>query len=156
MRTRLVDHDAFTVAGLAVDTSQATQAADAGPILARLFDPGFAGTIQARLDPEETFALHSDFNPDGETYRLTLGWRVDPAARQPAGVAVVTVPAARFTVLAAEGPQPQASMAAWEHIRTWRGRGDVVRTGAISFERHDARTRGASAVSEIFIPAVAG
>lgn len=156
MQTRVVDKPAFTLAGLAVDTSQANQAVDAGPLAARFFAPGFTYSLAGRTDPTATVALHANWNPEDETYRLMFGCEVDPAAVQPDGVEVVTVPAARYTVFTATGPQPQASIDAWTEITAWRGRPDVVRTGTVSFEVHDARARAAVPQVEIYIPAALG
>ncbi len=155
MLTRITDKPAFILAGLAVDTSQADQAADAGPLAARFFAPGFLAALRGRVDPEATVALHANWNPDGETYRLMFACEVSESD-QPDGVEVVHVPAGRYTVFTARGPQPQASIAAWEEINRWRGRPDVVRTGTVSFEIHDARARGPVPAVDIYIPAVRG
>ncbi len=155
MRTRIVDKPAFILAGLGVDTRQADQAADAAPLAARFFAPGFVDSLRGRVDPEATVALHADWNPDGETYRLMFGCEVD-GPDQPDGVEVVEVSAGRYTVFTAVGPQPQASIDAWEEINGWRGRPDVVRTARVSFSIHDARSRAQVPEVDIYIPAVRG
>jgi predicted transcriptional regulator YdeE len=153
MQTRLVDKPAFILAGLAVDTSQAHQAADATPLATRFFAPGFMAGLRGRTDPTATVALHANWNPDDETYRLMFGCEVE-GADQPDGVEVVRIPAARYTLFTAVGPQPQASIDAWKEITAWRGRPDLVRTGPVSFEIHDARARGALPEVDIYIPAI--
>lgn len=154
MRTRVVEKPAFTLAGLAVATSQAAQAADAAPLAARFFAPGFLDALQGRLDRAATVALHADWDPGDETYRLMFACEVEPQAVQPDGVERVHVPAGRYTVFTAVGPQPQASIDAWEVIKGWRARPDVIRTGSVSFELHDARVRGPVPEVDIYIPAV--
>ena len=154
MRTRIIDKPAFTLAGLAVDTSQASQAADAGPLAMTFFAPGFVDTLRGRADPAATIALHANWNPDDETYRLMFGVEVDPTAVQPDEVETFAVPAGRYTVFTAVGPQPRASIDAWEVIKAWRGRPDLVRTGPVSFEIHDDRARAAVPEVDIYIPAV--
>ena len=154
MRTRVVDRPAFTVAGVAVETSQASQAADAGPLAARFFAPGFAEGLAGRLDPTTSYAVHSDYDPADESYRMTLGYEVDPLADQAGGVDLIDVPPGRYTVFTAEGPQPQASIDAWKEITAWRGRPDLVRTGTVSFEVHDVRARGEAPEVDIYIPAI--
>jgi len=84
MRLRIVDKPAFILAGLAVDTSQADQAADAGPLAARFFAPGFLEALRDRAHPAATVALHADWNPQDETYRLMFGCEV-AGADQPHG-----------------------------------------------------------------------
>jgi predicted transcriptional regulator YdeE len=153
MRTRVVKKPAFILAGLAVDTSHANQATDAGPLAARFFAPGFLAALRGRTDPEATVALHANWNPEGETYRLMFACEVADADQQ-AGVEVVHVPAGRYTVFTAAGPQPQASIDAWKEITAWRGRPNLVRTATVSFEVHDARARGAAPEVDIYIPAV--
>ena len=59
LSTKIVERPAFSVAGLAVATSRAGQAADAGPLAARFFAPGFAESVAGRLDPSATYAVHS-------------------------------------------------------------------------------------------------
>ena len=156
MQSRIVDRPAFTVAGLAVNTTRASQAADAGPLAARFFTPGFAASLNGRLDPAATIAVHADYDAADESYRLLLGFEVDPSATQPAGVDVLAVAAARYTVFTVVGPQPQASIDAWAGITAWRGAPDLVRTGAVSFEIHDDRVRGAVPEVDIYIPATRG
>ena len=155
MQTRISEKPEFILAGVAVDTSQARQAQDAGPLAARFFGPGFMGSLNGRVDPQATVAMHANWNPDGETYRLMLACEVDHA-EQPEGVEVVRVPAGRYTVFTAVGAQPQASIDAWKEITAWRGAPDVVRTGEVSFEVHDARAGGATPEVDIWIPAVRG
>lgn len=155
MPSRIVERPAFTVAGVATNTSQETQAADAAPLAARFFAPGFADSLQGRVDPSTTYAVHTDYNEADETYRLILGFEVDAAAVQPDGVDVMVVPAGRYTVFTAVGPQPQASIDAWNDITAWRSGADLVRSGAASFEVHDDRVRSATPQVEIYIPATA-
>jgi predicted transcriptional regulator YdeE len=155
MQHRIVDKPAFTIAGVAANTSVATQAADAPMLAARLFAPGFADALRGRVDPAATYALHADFDPEAQTYRFVLGFEVDVAERQPKGVDVLRVPAARYTVLTAVGPQPEASIDAWKEITAWRVGAGVRPTGAVSFEIHDARVRGLTPEVDIYIPAVA-
>lgn len=154
MQHRIVDKPAFAIAGVAVNTSMANQAADAPTVAARLFEPGFADALKGRVDPAATYALHADFDPEAQTYRFVLGFEVDVTAFQPEGVDVLRVPAARYTVFTAVGPQPQASIDAWKEITSWRGRPELRRTGAVSFEIHDARVRGPTPEVDIYIPAV--
>lgn len=155
MQSRIVERPAFTVAGLAVSTSRDSQAADAGPLAARFFAPGFAASLSGRLDPSATYAVHADYDAADETYRLLLGFEVDPSAPQPAGVDVMVVPAGRYTVFTAVGPQPQASIEAWKEIMAWRFGPDLVRSGVASFEVHDERVRAPTPEVDIYIPATA-
>lgn len=153
MRTRVVDDPGFILAGLAVDTSQSNQAADAGPLAIRFFAPDFMAGLRGRIDPDETVALHADWNPATETYRLMFGCAVAQAG-QPEGVEVFHVPPSRYTIFTAVGPQPQASIEAWKAIALWRSEPGVTRTGTVSFEVHDARARSATPAVDIYIPAV--
>jgi predicted transcriptional regulator YdeE len=155
LQQRTVERPAFAVAGLAVRTSQARQALDAGPLAARFFAPGFAESLNGRTDPSATYAVHAGYDAADETYRLFLGFEVDPLAQQPADVDVIVVPAGRYTVFTAVGPQPQASIDAWREILAWRSGPDLVRSGVASFEVHDDRVRGATPEVDIYIPAVA-
>jgi predicted transcriptional regulator YdeE len=153
MRTRIVDDPGFILAGLATDTSQPNQAADAGPLAIRFFAPDFMASLRGRIDPDETVALHANWNPATETYRLIFGCAV-AEAEQPEGVEVVHVPPCRYTVFTAVGPQPLASIEAWKVIALWRTEPGVTRTGSLSFEVHDARARAATPAVDIYIPAV--
>jgi predicted transcriptional regulator YdeE len=156
MRTRTVERATFSVAGLGVTTCRATQAADAGPLAERFFAPGFAESLGGRVDPSATYAVHAGYDEKDETYRLVLGFEVDPAACQPAGVEIMVVPAGRYTVFTAVGPQPQASIHAWAQIIAWRTGPDLVRSGAASFEVHDERVRADTPEVDIYVPLTAG
>jgi predicted transcriptional regulator YdeE len=153
MRTRIIDDPGFILAGLATDTSQPSQAADAGPLVVRFFAPDFIAGLRGRIDPDETVALYANWNPAAETYRLMFGCAV-AETDQPAGVEVVHVPPARYTVFTAVGRQPQASIEAWKRIALWRTEPDVVTTGAVSFEVHDSRIRRETPEVDIYVPAV--
>jgi AraC family transcriptional regulator len=153
MRTRIIDDPGFILAGLATDTSQPNQAADARPLAIRFFDPAFMAVLRGRIDPDETVALYSNWRPGTETYRLMFGCAV-AQAEQPDGVEVMDVPPGRYTVFTAVGPQPQASIEAWKAIALWRSEPGVTRTGTVSFEVHDARARAATPAVDIYIPAV--
>ena len=155
MHTRIVEKPAFILAGAGVATSQATQAADAGPLAARVFAPAFLASLRDRVDPQATAALHADWNPVDQTYRLMLGCEVGNAD-QPPGVEVFHVPAGRYTVFTAVGAQPQASITAWEEINAWRRQADVQATGTVSFTVHDARARAPVPEVDIYIPAIRG
>jgi len=153
MRTRVIDDPGFILAGLVTDTTQPTQAADAGPLAIRFFAPDFMGALRGRIDPDETVALYSNWRPEAETYRLMFGCAV-AEPRQPEGVEVMDVPPARYTVFTAVGRQPHASIEAWKAIAAWRAQPGVVSTGAVSFEVHDARIRAATPEVDIYVPAV--
>lgn len=153
MRTRIVDDPGFILAGLATDTSQPNQAADAGPLAIRFFDPRFMAALRGRIDPDETVALYSNWRPQTETYRLMFGCAV-AELRQPDGVEVLDVAPARYTVFTAVGRPPHASIEAWKAIAAWRAQPGVVATGLVSFEVHDARIRAATPEVDIYVPAV--
>lgn len=153
MRTRIIDDPGFILAGLATDTSQPNQAADAGPLAIRFFEPRFMAGLRGRIDPDETVALYCNWRPDTETYRLMFGCAVAETA-QPEGVEVMDVPPARYTVFTAVGRQPHASIEAWKAIAAWRAQPGVVSTGAISFEVHDTRIRAAVPEVDIYVPAI--
>jgi AraC family transcriptional regulator len=155
MQSKIVERPAFTVAGVAMRTSRATQAADAPGLAARFFAPGFAESVEGRLDPASTYAAHADYDEGTGTYRLVLGFEVDPGAPQPPGVDVLQVPAGQYTVFTATGPQPQASIEAWKEIMAWRPGPGLVRAGRVSFEVHDDRARAPVPQVDIYIPAVA-
>lgn len=143
------------LAGLSIDTRQPTQAADAGTLVIRFFAPDFMAGLRGRIDPDETVALYRNWDPAAETYRLMFGCAV-AEADQPQGVEVVHVPPARYTVFTAVGRQPQASIEAWKTIALWRTQSDVIATGGVSFEVHDARLRAARPEVDIYVPAVSG
>ena len=153
MRTRVVEDPGFILAGLATDTTQANQAADAGPLAIRFFAPAFMAALRGRIDPDETVALYRGWNSRDETYRLMFGCAV-AEHDQPEGIEVFHVPPARYTVFTAVGLQPQASIEAWRVIAAWRTEPDVRPTGAVSFEVHDARIRAARPEVDIYVPAV--
>lgn len=153
MRTRVVDDPGFILAGLATDTTQARQAADAGPLAIRFFDPGFMAGLRGRIDPDETVALYAGWRPSDDSYRLMFGCVV-AELEQPEGVEVVQAPPARYTVFTAVGRQPQASIEAWKVIALWRTEPGVIPTGQVSFEVHDARIRRQTPEVDIYVPAV--
>jgi len=153
MRTRVIDDPGFILAGLATDTTQPNQAADAGPLAYRFFAPDFMSALRGRIDPEETVALYANWRPERETYRLMFGCAVaDPV--QPDGVEVMNVEPARYTVFTAIGRQPYASIEAWKCIAAWRAQPGVSATGAVSFEVHDGRIRASNPEVDIYVPAV--
>lgn len=153
MRTRIVDDPGFILAGLATDTTQSNQAADAGPLAIRFFEPAFMAALRGRIDPDETVALYSHWRPEDETYRLMFGCAV-AELNQPEGVEVMDVPPARYTIFTAVGRQPHASIEAWKAIAAWRAQPGVVSTGIVSFEVHDARIRAATPEVDIYVPAL--
>ena len=122
MNPKVVTQAEFTVAGIAVRTSNATEMVDKGQIgrcWARLFQENVLAKIPNKVD-SSIVAVYTDYVSDkrGE-YTYVLGARVSSAAELPEGMVAKKIPAGRYAVFTTEkGPGPKVVPAAWMSIKS--------------------------------------
>lgn len=122
MESKIVDQTGFTVVGIAVRTSNATEMTAEGQIgqcWMRLFQEGLLEQI-ANKEDSSIVALYTDYasDKDGE-YTYVLGARVNSNADVPEGMVVKNVPGGRFAVFTTEkGPGPKVVPEAWIGINS--------------------------------------
>lgn len=146
MNPKIVDHDGFTVVGIAARTSNAKEMTADGVIgkqWIRLFQEGLIGKIPNKADAS-IVAVYTDYagDHDGE-YTYVLGARVTSDAEVPTGMVACKIPAGKFAVFTSEkGPAPKVVPELWMKInslpKTVSG-GD--REYRADFEIYDERAR---------------
>jgi predicted transcriptional regulator YdeE len=156
MIPHIVEKTAFTIVGVAAKTSFTKQAEDAALLSAKLNQPGLIASIARKTNPEALYALNMDYKPADQSYLMILGYEVEDTRAVSANLYVLAVPATKYSVFTAVGPQPSASIDAWQEIMALRGRPDFRATGPVSFEIHDARSRLPIPEVDIYIPGVFG
>jgi predicted transcriptional regulator YdeE len=154
---RVREQEGFTVAGLAVRTSNAEQMTAARPIgtlWERLFKEGVLTAIPNRADGN-IVAVYSQYasDKDGE-YTYLLGARVKKAEGVPAGMTVLNVPAGRYAVFTSErGPVQKVVVEMWR--RVWETPKNALggdRTYQVDFEVYDQRAQNpADAVVDLYV-----
>jgi predicted transcriptional regulator YdeE len=119
-KPKVTRHDAFTVAGIEVRTTNAKEATGDGVIgkqWQKFFQEGILQKIPNKMDGN-IYAVYSDYASDrnGE-YSLTIGARVPDGSTAPAGLAIKTVPAGNYAVVTSErGPVAKVGVAAWQRV----------------------------------------
>jgi len=122
MSPKVVDHDAFTVVGISVRTSNAKEMTPDGVIgkqWGRLFQEGLLSKIPNKAD-QNIVAVYTDYAGDhnGE-YTFILGARVTSDAEIPAGMIATRIPAGKFAVFTSEkGPAPKVVPDLWIKINS--------------------------------------
>lgn len=122
MNARIVEQPGFTVAGIAVRTSNAAEMTPNGSIgkqWARLMQDNILAKIPGRADAS-IVAVYTDYasDKDGE-YTYLLGARVTSDAGLPADVVSKRIPAGRFAVFTTEkGPGPKVVPETWIQINS--------------------------------------
>ena len=122
MNSKVVEQGGFTVAGIAVRTSNAKEMAADGVIgkqWGRLMSEGLLSKIPKRTD-KAIVAVYTDYasDHDGE-YMILLGARVSSDAAVPAGMVAKKIPAGRYAVFTTEkGPAAKVVPEAWMRINS--------------------------------------
>jgi predicted transcriptional regulator YdeE len=77
---------------------------------------GGAARIPGRKS-DELYAVYTDYEGDHtKPFTLIIGCEVDATVTTPEGLRVKTIPAGKFEVFEAKGPQPAALVAAWKRV----------------------------------------
>jgi predicted transcriptional regulator YdeE len=122
MNPKVVKQEAFTVVGIAVRTSNATEMTSEGVIgkqWGRLMQENLLEKIPNKADKSIT-AVYFDYASDknGE-YTFLLGAKVTTDADVPAGMVVKKIPAGRYAVFTTEkGPGERVVPEAWMRINS--------------------------------------
>jgi predicted transcriptional regulator YdeE len=122
MSPRVIDHDAFTVVGISVRTSNAKEMTPDGAIgrqWGRLFQEGLLSKIPNKAD-QNIVAVYTNYASDrnGE-YTFVLGARVTSDSEIPAGMVATKIPAGKFAVFTSEkGPAPKVVPDLWIKINS--------------------------------------
>lgn len=157
MNPRALQHEGFTVVGIAVRTSNSEQMTEARPIgkqWERLFEEGVLAAIPNKADGN-IMAIYSEYasDKDGE-YTYLLGARVTKVENVPAGMTVKKVPAGRYAVFTSEkGPVQKVVVEMWQ--RVWATPKSALggdRAYKADFEVYDQRAQNpADAVVDLYI-----
>jgi predicted transcriptional regulator YdeE/peroxiredoxin len=146
MNPKIVEQSEFTVAGIAVRTSNATEKTPDGVIgkqWARLMQENVLAKIPNKADAS-IVAVYTDYasDKDGE-YTYLLGARVTSDAGLPPGIVAKKIPAGKFAVFTTEkGPGPKVVPDAWMRINSLpKSAVGGDRTYRTDYEIYDERAR---------------
>lgn len=144
MNPKVMEHEGFTVAGIAVRTTNAKEMTADGQIgktWMKFVQEGMFAKIPNKTD-SSIVAVYTDYSSDKDgEYTYLLGARVNSAADLPTGMVAKEIPAGRYAVFTTEkGPGPKVVPETWMQInslsKTAVG-GD--RTYKADFEIYDER-----------------
>jgi predicted transcriptional regulator YdeE len=134
MDYQMVPRPAFTVAGISLRTSNAEPEKIGG-----LWQQFYSGDFGSRIPDKKSddiYSLYMEYEGDHtQPYTLVIGYEASPSAAIPSGMVAKTVPAAKYAVFTAMGPQPQTVISIWEYVwsaglqRTYSGDFDVYSSG---------------------------
>ena len=156
MKPKTTEQTAFDVIGIETRTNNAQEATANGAIAKlwqRLFAEGILGQIPDRADQSVTVVYTnyaSDWNGD---YTYTLGAKVKPGTKAPAGMVLVTIPAGKYAEFqSARGPGQQVVPELWKQIWTYfHDPGSPARAYKADFERYGTPSDPNDVQANIFI-----
>ena len=131
----------FDVIGIEVRTNNAQQGSG-GPISQqwqRLYSEGILDRIPGKLDLS-VVAVYTNYASDWNgDYTYTLGAKVKPGSKPPAGMVAVSVPAGKYVeFISARGPGVQVMPEIWKQIWAYfHEPGSPARAYKADFESHD-------------------
>jgi predicted transcriptional regulator YdeE len=142
---KVVQQDAFSVAGIEVRTSNAKEAASGviGKQWQKFFQDGVLQKISTKIG-DNIYAVYSDYAGDhyGE-YSFLIGAKVPNGSPVPAGLVLKTVPAGRYAVLTTgKGQVAKVVIAAWQQVWTMEEKHQLggPRAYKSDFELYDQRS----------------
>jgi CubicO group peptidase (beta-lactamase class C family)/predicted transcriptional regulator YdeE len=146
MNPKVMEHEGFTVAGIAVRTSNAKEMSPDGQIgktWMKFLQEGVFTKIPNKAD-SSILAVYTDYASDKEgEYTYVLGARVNSSADLPAGLVAKEIPAGRYAVFTTQkGPGPKVVPETWMQINSLSNTavgGD--RAYRADFEIYDERAR---------------
>lgn len=153
---RSAEQSGFAVIGIETRTNNAQESAGNGAIpqlWQRLFAEGILDRIPDRADESITVVYTnyaSDWNGD---YTYTLGAKVKPGTKAPAGMVLVTVPAGKYLEFqSARGPGHEVVPAVWKQIWTYfQQPGNPARAYKSDFERYQGPSDPNNVQAQIYI-----
>lgn len=156
MKPKVVQHEAFTVVGVAVRTNNAKEATDSfiGKQWGRLMQENLLAKIPNKAD-SNIVAVYTNYASDKDgDYTYILGARVTKDAPIPYEMVTTTVPSGRYAVFTSErGPVQQVVLATWKRIwATLKNEPGGDRAYKADFELYGERAKNpADSVMEIYI-----
>src|SRR5215469_1456275 len=114
LRTR----NEFSIIGIGARTSNPAEMSGSGAKIPGLWNDYFAKGVAARipnkLEDQSTLAVYTDYEGDHTgIYSIVLGQQVSSLGEVPDGMMGLKIPAGRYLVFPADGPVPEAIIAAW-------------------------------------------
>ena len=105
----------MTIVGISIRTSN-SRPEEIGTLWGRFRSENPIAAISGRLS-DEIYSLYLDYEGDHtQPYTLLLGYAVRPEAGVPKGLMLRHVPASKYAVFDASGPQPATLIATWAAI----------------------------------------
>ncbi len=156
MDPRIIEKEAFQVAGLAIRTSEEENRLNG--TIASFWDrvrrdEAFWGQLQKIAIGSATLGLSTNF--DGRDFSYWIAREIAEGSVIPAGMQSVTIPAQRYAVFTAAGKFPRS---VWETVdfiyNDWLKRPGHRRAGGPDFEWYDSRYNPATGLGEVdlYIP----
>jgi predicted transcriptional regulator YdeE len=120
----LQSRDEFAVIGITVRTSNEAEMRSSDARIPALWNEYFAAGVTARIPnrtpDQSTFAVYTEYESDHTgPYSLVLGQQVSSLDQIPDKMVGLNIPAGRYLVFSADGPVPDAIVAAWREIWTY-------------------------------------
>jgi predicted transcriptional regulator YdeE len=151
LRTR----DEFAMIGIGTRTSNTAEMSGSEAKIPTLwnqyFTTGVPDKIPNKSTDQSTLAIYSDYESDHtEAYSLVIGRQVSTLGEIPEGMIGLKIRAGRYLVFSADGPVPEAIIAAWARVWAYfQENTEYTRAYSSDFEIY-----GADNTAEIFIAVV--
>jgi predicted transcriptional regulator YdeE len=135
VKAGLAEVEAFDVVGITTVTDNARGTEDINALWERFFQDSIGQKVQHKTD-DVIYAVYSDYEGDHtKPYRLTIGYRVNDAAKTPEGMYAVSIVPQQYALLSAAGKQPEALIETWTAV--WSA--DLSRSFKTDFEVYGPR-----------------
>lgn len=157
MEPKIVSMPGFTVAGMAVRTTNEAEKSGDGkiPQLWKTYgEERIWETIPHQIGSEYTYGVYSDYENGADgLYNMMVGVEVNDLEQLPDHLTGSAIPAASYAVFTSNvGPLSQIVPELWQHIWQWFAASSVKRSFTYDFERYDARSANpGQAQMEIYI-----
>jgi len=114
----------FAVIGIGIRTSNAAEMTGSNARIPGLWNDYFSAAVPAAIPnkkaDQSTFAVYTDYESDhAGLYSLVLGRKVSSLDEIPDGMVGLKIPSGRYLAFSADGPVPDAIVAAWREIWTY-------------------------------------
>src|SRR5271165_6588798 len=142
MKPKPTEQVGFEVIGIGVRTNNTQESGPNGAIpkqWQRLFMEDVLNRVPERLD-QSIVAVYTNYASDWNgDYTYTLGAKVKPGSKPPAGMVAVSVPAGKYVeFISARGPGVQVMPEIWKQIWAYfHEPGSPARAYKADFESHD-------------------
>lgn len=135
VKAGLAEVESFDVVGITTITDNARGTEDINALWERFFKESIGQKVQHKSN-DVIYAVYSDYEGDHtKPYRLTIGYRVNDAAKTPNTLHKISIVPQQYALLSAAGKQPDALIETWTAV--WSA--DLSRSFKTDFEVYGPR-----------------